>query len=123
MRRASILIVMNSLFRGIVVKKFSSGNRRRQFLEDETYKSHLDDPSISLYAITGISHVQTMQVTRYIHEQPIRVLIDSGSTHCFIDFQLASKLNLKIVQRYISVKVADGNRLHALECVQRFRYR
>lgn len=92
-------------------------------LEEEADKSNSDDPGISLHAITGISHAQTMQITGYIHSMPFRVLIDSGSTHCFLDTNLASQLNLEITQRGdISVKVAMGNTYHVRKCVRPFRY-
>lgn len=38
-------------------------------------------PHISLHALTGIPHFQTMRVCGHIGKYKIHILIDSGSTH------------------------------------------
>ncbi|XP_026417263.1 uncharacterized protein LOC113312740 [Papaver somniferum] len=51
---------------------------------------------ISLHALTGQSFHDTIRISGHLHQQAIMVLIDTGSTHSFIDFHLADKLNVHI---------------------------
>lgn len=51
--------------------------------------------TISLQAFTGVSGYQTLRVTGYHEKQPLQVLIDTGSTHNFIDTEVAKKLGCK----------------------------
>nr|DAD25397.1 TPA_asm: hypothetical protein HUJ06_026861 [Nelumbo nucifera] len=47
---------------------------------------------IYVNAITGNSHFQTMRITGYYNKRPLQILIDSGSTHNFVDEQVVKKL-------------------------------
>jgi hypothetical protein len=49
-------------------------------------------PEISLQAITGSAHPKTMRVLGRINGQQLVILIDSGSTHNFLDATLARKV-------------------------------
>lgn len=47
-----------------------------------------------------------------IGSQPIVILVDSGSTHNFLDPQLARQLNLNICEEpQFQVKIANGEKL------------
>ncbi|XP_060170593.1 uncharacterized protein LOC132601530 [Lycium barbarum] len=68
--------------------------------------------TISLQAFTGVSGYQTIRVTGYHEKKPLQVLIDTGSTHNFIDQEVAKKLGYKassIMEQLVSV--ADGRRV------------
>lgn len=65
-----------------------------QHEEEIVYETFEDEPCISLNALTGNSGFHTMRVVGYVGKKPIHILIDSGSTHNFIDEPLATKLHL-----------------------------
>lgn len=68
--------------------------------------------TISLQAYTGVTGYQTLKVTGYHEKRPLQVLIDTGSTHNFIDQEVAKKLGCKaepITEQ--SVCVADGRKM------------
>ena len=43
------------------------------------------EPCISVNALSGIQGYQTMRVVGFVGRKPIHILIDSGSTHNFLD--------------------------------------
>jgi hypothetical protein len=51
---------------------------------DEGGESSTEDVEISLHALTGLSTSHTMQLMVCLSKNYIRVLVDLGSTHCFI---------------------------------------
>ena len=56
-----------------------------------------DSPSkISLHALTGSTDPRTLRLTGYIHGKPITILVDSGSTHNFVQPRVAELLRLTI---------------------------
>lgn len=67
-----------------------------------------EDLEISIHAITGTQRAQTMQIMGFISQSPLRILIDSGSTHCFLDATMARILNLPFQQKS-TLKVAIAN--------------
>jgi len=70
------------------------------------------DPCISLHALNGIQGYQAMRVTGHYGKKPIHILVDSGSTHNFLDINLAKRLGCKLEGIDTqSVTVADGNEL------------
>jgi hypothetical protein len=56
-----------------------------------------EKPLISLYAITGISAVETMTLHVHLLDSVVEALVDSGSTHSFISADTASRLHLQPV--------------------------
>jgi len=44
-----------------------------------------EQPLISLQALQGMNSYQTMRVQGKVCSQPLHILIDSGSTHNFLD--------------------------------------
>ena len=50
-----------------------------------------DQPEISLHALARVTAPQTMQVRGYFKMLPLTILIDSGSTHNFIDPRIAKQ--------------------------------
>ena len=44
-----------------------------------------DQPEISLHALAGFTTPQTMQVKGFFKKLPLKILIDFGSSHNFID--------------------------------------
>ncbi|KAJ0009782.1 hypothetical protein Pint_32852 [Pistacia integerrima] len=76
-----------------------------------------DKPEISLHAIVGFRDPKTMRIRGHLSYQPVTVLIDSGSTHNFINEQLAMKVGLHPNSvGNLEVMVAFGERLSSLGC-------
>nr|KYP34429.1 hypothetical protein KK1_044610 [Cajanus cajan] len=64
-----------------------------------------------------------MRITGYHKKKPLHVLIDSGSTHNFLDINIAKKLGCKIVELDpLNVVVADGTKLHISFVVKDFSW-
>lgn len=79
---------------------FSMECEEEEGMEDDESKDeemeNTDKAQISLNAITGVSYYTTMRV-RGIHGNKILyVLIDSGSTHNFVDKRLTEVLGCKL---------------------------
>jgi hypothetical protein len=55
------------------------------------------EPEISLNAISGSLNAKTMQVVGIIKDQRVVILIDSGSTHNFIDSSVVNKGSLGLI--------------------------
>ncbi|XP_026458919.1 uncharacterized protein LOC113359517 [Papaver somniferum] len=53
---------------------------------------------ISLHALTGTISSDTIRIPGCVHKKAISILIDTGSTHSFIDSTLATSLNCFIAQ-------------------------
>jgi hypothetical protein len=66
-------------------------------------------PTISCHALANISTLQTLKIEGYIKNKKVTMLIDSSSTHNFINHKLAKLLNFFIypTSKY-QVMIADG---------------
>ena len=72
----------------------------------------IDEPEITLHALTGWSAPRTMRVDAKVGVFKAVVLIDSGSTHNFISTRMADRLRLPVVPtETFTVRVANGARL------------
>ncbi|KAK4491757.1 hypothetical protein RD792_002532 [Penstemon davidsonii] len=71
-------------------------------------------PLVSLHAMSGIQNFNTMRVTGSCNNKPIHILVDSGSTHNFLDIEVAKKLECRLTSTpAFVVAVADGNMVHS----------
>jgi hypothetical protein len=69
-------------------------------------------PRISLATITCISQPQTLKLKGHIKNDNVTVLIDTGSTHNFLDINIARKLKLFVYPvPDMKVMVADGKKI------------
>ena len=81
-------------------------------------------PHISINALSGLQGYQTMRVTRTYEKVPLHILLDSGSTHNFLDLTMARKLGFTIEQIPMqSVAIANGNHLQCLHICRGFKWR
>lgn len=72
----------------------------------------VDPPHISIHALMGIPSYSTMKITGSMGTRKLHILVDSGSTHNFIDASLAKKLQCTLQQvPDMKVTVANGNQL------------
>ncbi|KAF2293985.1 hypothetical protein GH714_006084 [Hevea brasiliensis] len=86
---------------------------------DDDEEDDAAEPEISLHALTGWSSAGTMRVAIQINSFELIALIDSGSTHNFINDKIAEILKLPgKPTKPFNVKVADGT---PLICGSKFR--
>ncbi|XP_012850824.1 PREDICTED: uncharacterized protein LOC105970535 [Erythranthe guttata] len=75
-----------------------------------------DEPisHVSVHAITRAHDFKTMRLKGSARGKTIRILIDNGATHNFIDLETAKLLGCKLMEsKPFSVTVAGGNRLRS----------
>lgn len=83
-------------------------------MDDEAIQASEGTPEISLHAITGIRSPKTMRIKGGIGHTSTIVLIDSGSTHNFMNEALATKVGLQPDSHgRFEVVVASGERLQS----------
>lgn len=73
-----------------------------------------DSPEISLHALTGVrpQGCTTMKIWAHVASHRLTALLDSGSTHNFIDADLVERLRLPLIHSArIRVAVANGDRV------------
>jgi len=81
-------------------------------LEELTGEEEKNMPQISVNAVSGISGYKTMRVKGAYGKKTLFILVDSGSTHNFIDSKVAAKLGCQIQDAGLArVSVADGRKL------------
>jgi len=86
-------------------------------VEEEVGVEQQEEPLLmSLNTLNGISTFHTMRVTGRVKNTPLHILIDSGSTHSFLDLATAKRLHCEIRKvPPLQVVVVDSN-YHALPC-------
>ena len=72
-------------------------------------------PKISLVAITRITQPLTLKLKGHIKKENVTILVDTGSTHNFIDVNVVKNLNLFVYPAAnIRVMVADGKKIDGI---------
>ena len=95
-----------------------------EYLIQDVEKEGLDDQGqllendeqikISLNALSGNVSFKTIRIKGFIKNREVSMLIDSGSTHSFIDEGLAKQLQCKLMPtKPLGVPVADGTKLYS----------
>ncbi|PNX92266.1 retrotransposon-related protein [Trifolium pratense] len=85
--------------------------------------SQFDSPQLSLQALTGVSHYQTMRVTGMHDKKVLHILLDSGSTHNFLDLELAKKLGCKLEAiSPLAITSGGGHKLEAAFVCKSFKW-
>jgi hypothetical protein len=80
-------------------------------LDEATLKEVVEEvPEISLNAITGTPTPKTMRIVGWVKGQQVIVLIDSGSTHNFLDENFAAFLGVKPKGQEA---IANGQEVHS----------
>ncbi|KAA8520977.1 hypothetical protein F0562_011650 [Nyssa sinensis] len=65
-----------------------------ELLDETTVEEEEDIPEISFHAILGNAAPQTMRFVGKIGDSMVRILLDSGSTHNFLNSQLGTKMGI-----------------------------
>nr|GMD63719.1 retrotransposon protein, putative, unclassified [Ipomoea batatas] len=73
----------------------------------------VENPKISLHAITGTGSGNTMRVTLRLNNSPITALKYSGSTHNFVNLETAKKFGL-LIRACPYLAVANGEQITGL---------
>ncbi|WVZ94190.1 hypothetical protein U9M48_040114 [Paspalum notatum var. saurae] len=96
-------------------KCISKGIFLLEFDDDASEEDAVADLGISLHALTGISTANSMRLHVRVSNADLLALVDSGSTHTFINTATAQRLGLHVHPRPgLSVKVANGDRVASL---------
>lgn len=69
---------------------------------------------ILLHALVGGQNYHNMRVVGMVGKKPSHILIDSGSTHNFLDLEYAKALGCEIEQippHAVAVALTDGNHI------------
>ncbi|KAG8379055.1 hypothetical protein BUALT_Bualt07G0048500 [Buddleja alternifolia] len=73
---------------------------------------HSEDMTISINAISGNTNINTLRIKGLVKNSSIHILIDSGSTHCFLDETVANQLGCTMeITNPMLISVADGNKI------------
>ncbi|XP_021765492.1 uncharacterized protein LOC110730018 [Chenopodium quinoa] len=81
------------------------------------------EPRISMNALSGNQSFHTMRVVGMMNGKPLHIVIDSGSTHNFLDLTLATKLGCQVEKiSPQSVTVADGNHIACQHKCSKFEW-
>lgn len=71
-----------------------------------------EQAEVSLYAMMGGEGLNTIKLLGSIHKQQIMILVDSGSTHSFLDPKLLTQLRMESEKAPpLSVTVANGDQM------------
>lgn len=91
--------------------------------DDEEGTTDGDIAQISLNAVSGVTDYTTMRVRGVQGKKNIYILIDSGSTHNFVDRDVANRLGCRIESAgKARVSVADGTKIGVCGKVSNFRW-
>jgi len=107
----------------IHVLKINDKNDETPLLNTRINATYVDikQSKISINALIRVVDFRTMRVTSYHNKKPLHVLIDNGSTHNFLDINVAKKLRHKITKLDpLNAIMADGNRLQISSVVKDF---
>ncbi|KAG8382218.1 hypothetical protein BUALT_Bualt05G0053800 [Buddleja alternifolia] len=92
--------------------------------EEEGMNGTITDSHVSMHALSGVHDYRTMRVTGNVNGKPVHILIDTDSTHNFIDIKPAKRLRCKIVETTpFHVSVADGNKIFGLAVCKGFSWK
>ncbi|PKI34771.1 hypothetical protein CRG98_044838, partial [Punica granatum] len=110
-------------------------SRRQAFLieveaEEEEPKVEVEGeqeetcPLISLHALLGTRNFQTMSVVGTTGKRLLHILVDSGSTHNFLNVETGKKLGCQTeLVPAVKVAVANGNELRCEKMCKKFKWR
>nr|GEX13669.1 hypothetical protein [Tanacetum cinerariifolium] len=98
-------------------KSTNAGNVEEMVEEPVVY------PHISLNALAGVNTFHTMRIKGHVGKQDIHILVDSGTTHNFVDVQCAKKLGCEIRSICpLQVEVPGGNQMPSTTVCRSFNW-
>lgn len=96
-----------------IIEVLAEDEEEGNALMDEEYNvQDSEEACILLQALTGEQTFHTMRIVGFIKQKPLHILIDSGSTHNFLDIEYAKTLGCEFEQIVPqTITMADGNKL------------
>ena len=93
---------------------------KEEYEDDPTIQLE-ENPQLSIHALESTYNYQTMRVKGSVGRKSLCILIDSGSTHNFIDMRVTTKLGcvLEPIDE-LNVIAANGNELRCREVCKAF---
>ncbi|KAD4180242.1 hypothetical protein E3N88_28833 [Mikania micrantha] len=90
---------------------------------EDVFVNESQEPHISIHAITGVPSYSTMKIMGSVGTRPLHILVDSGSTHNFINSDLAAKLHCSTsTVKTMKVTVANGNQIDCVSLSKDFKW-
>ena len=87
--------------------------------ENHQASSESEEAELSLHALSGTRTPSTMRLMAWIGKHEVTLLVDSGSSHNFINASIIKKLGLQgVAVEPFEVKVANGEKLRCEEMVR-----
>lgn len=91
---------------------------------EEIPAEEIMDEAISLNALSGTEVPNTIKLRGEAKNNKITILLDSGSTHSFLDLETARKIGCQIIEVVpMRVTVANRNHITSLHSCPRFKWR
>ncbi|GAU40456.1 hypothetical protein TSUD_141360 [Trifolium subterraneum] len=91
--------------------------------DSKTSDTTFDNPQLSLQALTGVSNYQTMRILGLHYKKLLHILLDNGSTHNFLDLDIAKKLGCTLEAiPPLSVTGGGGHKLGASFICRNFKW-
>ncbi|KAK4390037.1 hypothetical protein Sango_2067000 [Sesamum angolense] len=82
------------------------------------------DYYVSMHAMTGLHDYRTMRVTGNVRDKPVHILIDTGSTHNFLDLETAKRLGCKLDSTEpFPMTVANVNKMYSSFACKNFGWK
>lgn len=94
--------------------------------EEEEAEEAVENELAQIYvqALAGVSDYQTIRVTGHVGRRSVQMLLDTGSTHNFLDTVTTQKLGCNVtIKGNMSVRVADGRKLVCDTVVEGFTWK
>jgi hypothetical protein len=84
-----------------------------EFLSSKVEADSDDELALSVQALSGTEGIQTIRLRGYLKGREVFILVDSGSSHSFINDQLVSNMGSgQVLSHPVKVQVANGELLH-----------
>lgn len=71
---------------------------RKDLSSPELIETHLIQMDLPLYSVGGISHPHTIKFQGTIHSFPVILMVDIGTSHCFVSQKLEQTLGLSTLE-------------------------
>uniref|UniRef100_A0ACD5W173 Uncharacterized protein n=1 Tax=Avena sativa TaxID=4498 RepID=A0ACD5W173_AVESA len=79
--------------------------------------------SLSIHAMAGTEGAETLKLWAMVGNQVLLFLVDSGSSHNFVNANLVDRLKCSVQQtKSIPVKIANGSYMHCSQMVQQLTW-
>ncbi|KAG8369613.1 hypothetical protein BUALT_Bualt14G0031900 [Buddleja alternifolia] len=99
-------------------------NETAKVVEDEKEEEQFGNCHVSMNAMTGIHDFRTMRVLRSSKGKHVHILIDTGSTHNFLDINAAKKLGCRLeATKPFPVTVPGGSKIIIAHLCREFTWR